>query len=50
MTNLSANANSTTNANSYSAQNASFCFCKKAGDLRQCPSVALQLSDLTATA
>lgn len=49
MTNLSANAKSTTDASNYSAQAASFCFCKTAGDVRQRPSVALQLSDLTAT-
>lgn len=50
MTNLSSNAKSTTDASNYSAQAASFCFCKTVGDVRQRPSVTLQLSDLTVTA
>jgi hypothetical protein len=47
MTNSSSTANSTTGATIYSAQTASFCFCIKADDMRQRPSVTLQLSDLT---
>ncbi|NJR31690.1 MAG: hypothetical protein HC778_00895 [Chamaesiphon sp. CSU_1_12] len=47
MTNSSSVANSTIGSTIYSAQAASFCFCIKADDLRQRPTVTLQLSDLT---
>jgi hypothetical protein len=47
MTNSFSAVNSTASSTIYSAQTASFCFCIKADELRQRPSVTLQLSDLT---
>lgn len=50
MNSLPVQANSTTTSNAGISQDASFCFCIKAGEMRQRPSVALQLSDLTTKA